>query len=191
MIDLEKRYEIFNAFTKDILSEDAVKYLKKNGYFTAPASSKYHLAYEGGLFEHCCNVAMSLMALTSQLKLTWERDSSPIIIGLFHDLCKIDQYVWNPVLKKYEWNKDQTVLGHGDKSIIYIEENLLKLTDEEKACIRWHMGAFDEKENWTNYSNAIHEYKNVLWTHTADMMSTHIIEQESQSEGNENGTNSK
>lgn len=191
MIPLEYRYELFRILTRDItISEEAYKYLSKNKFFVAPASSKHHLAYEGGLFEHSVNVTLNLGQLTENLGLKWERPESSMLIGLFHDLCKIDQYLWDPVLKKYVWNKDQPVLGHGDKSIKYIEDNIIKLTDEEKACIRWHMGAFDEKENWTNYTNAIHKYPNVLWTHTADMMSTHITEQNSQSEGNNNDSNS-
>ena len=185
----EKRYEILDALLT--LPEDASQWLKKNGYFTAPASSKYHLAYEGGLFEHSCNVALNLIHLTECLSLRWQRVQSPVIIGLFHDLCKIDQYIYDPILKKYVWNKDQPVTGHGDKSIKYIEDNVLKLTEEEKACILWHMGAFSEKENWTKYTTAIHKFPNVLWTHTADMMATHIIEQEAQDEGNENGNENK
>ena len=54
--------------------------------------------------------------------------------------------------------------------------SILTLTDEEALCIRWHMGAFDEKENWNAYSNAIHKYPNVLWTHQADMYATHVME---------------
>ena len=49
-----------------------------------------------------------------------------------------------------------------------------QLTEEEMLCIRWHMGAFDEKTNWNYYTRAIHKYPNVLWTHMADMVSAHI-----------------
>ena len=38
--------------------------LKANGFFTAPASTKYHGAFEGGLFEHSRNVTQVLVALT-------------------------------------------------------------------------------------------------------------------------------
>jgi len=48
------------------------------------------------------------------------------------------------------------------------------LTEEEVLCIRWHMGAFDEKENWNAYGKAIEKYPNVLWTHTADMVASKI-----------------
>ena len=48
------------------------------------------------------------------------------------------------------------------------------LTEEEKLCIRWHMGAFDDKENWNCYGAAIEKYQNVLWTHTADMVAARV-----------------
>lgn len=38
------------------------------------------------------------------------------------------------------------------------------------------MGAFTDKEEWNNYTRAIHKYPNVLWTHHADMIAAHIIE---------------
>lgn len=173
---MSDKIELFDEVMKDSISKEARQWLIDNGFFTAPASSKYHGVYSGGLFDHSMNVALALAMLTEDNKLKWSRPESPLLIGMLHDVCKIDQYKWNELYKKYEWNDDQAVLGHGDKSIIYIESHICKLTDEEKACIRWHMGAFDEKDNWSKYTNAIHEYPNVLWTHTADMIASHIVE---------------
>lgn len=51
----------------------------------------------------------------------------------------------------------------------------VSLTEEERLCIRWHMGAFDNKENWNCYGAAIEEYPNVLWTHTADMVASRVL----------------
>ncbi len=173
---MSDKIELFDEVMKNSISKEARQWLIDNGFFTAPASSKYHGVYSGGLFDHSMNVALALTMLTEDNNLKWSRPESPLLIGMLHDVCKIDQYKWNELHKKYEWNEDQAVLGHGDKSIIYIESHICKLTDEEKACVRWHMGAFDEKDNWSKYTNAIHEYPNVLWTHTADMMASHIVE---------------
>ena len=49
-----------------------------------------------------------------------------------------------------------------------------ELTQEEIFCIRWHMGAFDDKENWNSYGRACTVYPNVLYTHTADMIAARI-----------------
>ena len=36
--------------------EDLLSWLQKSDFFTAPASTKYHGAYEGGLCEHSMDV---------------------------------------------------------------------------------------------------------------------------------------
>lgn len=168
--------DIFNELIGNIISDDAKNWLIDNNYFEAPASSRFHLAYTGGLFEHSVNVAESLIKLTTNESLTWQREESPIIIGLFHDLCKCDAYKWDNFFNKYVWNKEQKILGHGDKSVKLINDHIIKLTEEEELCIRWHMGAFDTEENRNEYSKAVEKYPNVLWTHTADMIASKIIE---------------
>lgn len=147
--------------------------LKSMGYFDAPASTKYHLNYSGGLLEHSVNVARTLIKLTEANVLQWQREESPVIIGLFHDLCKSDQYTY--VNDHFEYSNNPLLKGHGDKSIVMLSE-IMRLTEEEIMCIRYHMGAFTDKEEWSLYTNAIHKYPNILWVHQADMIATHIIE---------------
>ena len=48
------------------------------------------------------------------------------------------------------------------------------LTDEEIMCIRYHMGAFTDKSEWNDYTRAVRNYPNVLWTHQADMLASHV-----------------
>jgi len=166
--------------------------LEKLGFFTAPASTKYHGNYEGGLFDHSYEVARQLVELTEKLGLKWERPESPYIVGMFHDLCKCDNYIKRPniteakdksgnVIKAivtgehYEYNPDIIIPGHGEKSIIILQK-YLQLTDEEIACIRWHMGAYEtDTKMWEYYGRAIEKYPNVLYTHTADMIASKII----------------
>ena len=45
---------------------------------------------------------------------------------------------------------------------------------EEIACIRYHMGAFTDKSEWNDYTRAVKAYPNVLWTHQADMLASHV-----------------
>lgn len=152
------------------------EWLVDNGFFSAPASTHYHGAYDGGLFDHSFQVAWELNALTRNNKLRWQDPRSPYIIGILHDLCKIDQYrkLDEPDEKGrlYAWN-DTPIKGHGEKSVTLLSR-LMDLTQEEAVCIRWHMGAFDEKENWSGYTEAVHNFPNVLWTHQADMIASHI-----------------
>ena len=148
--------------------------LEDLGFFTAPASTKYHGAYEGGLFDHSLAVTKSLVELTEKLGLEWSRPESPYIVGMYHDLCKCDNYVVDPETGKYIFNPDMIIPGHGDKSVIMLSK-YLRLTDEEIACIRWHMGAYEtDTKLWNYYGRAIEEFPNVLYTHTADMIAAKI-----------------
>lgn len=177
-----------------LISLDMVDWLVSNGFFKAPASTKYHGNYEGGLFDHSCAVMKTLVDLTEKNGLKWENPSSPYIVGMFHDLCKIDQYIPqyemmekmevsaldNPqpmtfvkTLCGYEYNPNMLLKGHGDKSVMLLSQHM-KLTEEEVLCIRYHMGAFTDKEEWRDYTRAVHRYPNVLWTHHADMIASHV-----------------
>lgn len=164
--------------------------LKATGFFTAPASAKYHGAFDGGLFEHSRNVTEVLIALTKDNHLLWQRPESPYIIGMFHDLCKIDLYrhpeVAPPMIvdghefhavdvTKWEHNPDIPLKGHGDKSVMLLSQ-YLRLTFEEILCMRYHMGAFVDQKEWGDYTRAIRQCNNVLWTHHADMIASHVLE---------------
>ena len=149
--------------------------LKGTSFYKMPASTRYHNNFEGGLLDHSTGVWLNLERLTSALGLEWEDPSSPFVVAILHDACKIGMYFYNHDYGCWEHNPDHPI-GHGDLSLKIIEELDIELTEEEMLCIRWHMGAFDEMENWNKFTDAIHKYPNVFWTHVADMMATHIDE---------------
>ena len=180
---IHDRITLFNELMGNAFSPGDVEILGENlsamGFFTAPASTKYHGDHEGGLFEHSYKVTTALLDLTKKLGLQWEDPRSPYVVGMFHDLCKCDMYVKTE--QGYEWYKDQVLIGHGDKSVIFAQQLIAHtvdgfqyLTDEEILCIRWHMGSFDDKSNWNAYTCAIAQENNVLFTHMADMISSQI-----------------
>lgn len=169
-------------------NEDFKEYLRIEGFFNAPASTKYHGAFEGGLFEHSLAVTEKLLSMTEELNLKWEYERSPIIVGMFHDLCKIDLYKKIvdvegvtmfgeeiPTGEKYhfEHRNDSLFSGRGDKSVMMLA-SWMHLTEEEILCIRYHMGAFD-KDSWDYYNRAIEKYETVLWTHAADMYASKVL----------------
>lgn len=173
-----------------LLPFDMLDWLVNKGFFKAPASTKYHGAHEGGLYQHSTSVMKFLVQLTKDNDLHWQDERSPYIVGMFHDLCKIDQYrliAEEPVLEtpspsgefkgsfsvRYEYNPHTLLKGHGEKSVMLLSQ-FYRLTEEEIACIRYHMGAFTPKEEWNDYTGAIHTYPNVLWTHQADMLASHV-----------------
>lgn len=181
MTDKERLDLMMATNLSEIVSEDFLKWLAENGFFTAPASTKYHGNYEGGLFDHSFLMMNLLVELSAVNGLKWKRPESPFIVGIFHDLCKIDQYIPNhcdgvyhkdPI--SYDYNQNTMYKGHGDKSIILLSQ-FTTPTDEEIACIRYHMGAFTEKEEWRDYTRAVHTFPNVLWTHQADMLASHVV----------------
>ena len=166
------------------ISENFKKFLKNAGFFTLPASTQFHGAKDGGLYNHSLAVAETLLILTDRNHLKWERPGSPVIVGLFHDLCKLEAYEpviteRTPEVVKYSWQhrdgRDQLYTGHGEKSVLMLAP-WMPLTAEEVACIRWHMGAFDDREQWSHYTAAVRQFPNVLWTHQADMIAAHILQ---------------
>lgn len=127
--------------------------------------------------DHSYQVTLNLLNLTRWLHLTWQRPESPYIVGMFHDLCKCDNYKckkpdgMHP--EAWVYSDGQLLTGHGEKSVMMLQQ-FVCLTEEEMLCIRWHMGAFDSEKNWNAYGQSITAYSNVLWTHTADMMAARI-----------------
>ena len=78
-----------------------VEILRDLGFFEVPASVKYHGAYTGGLFDPSFLVTESLVNLTEKLGLKWSKPDSPYLVGMYHDLCKCDQYVKDPESGKW------------------------------------------------------------------------------------------
>lgn len=172
-METKDRIKYFDELMHDCVSPEFREWLIDNGFFTAPASTKYHGAYEGGLFDHCFNVANVLAEMSAREDLCWQNNRSPLIIGMFHDLCKIDSYISTD--EGYKYNANTLLQGHGDKSVMILAQHL-QLTEEEIICIRYHMGAYTDKEEWAFYDRAIRKYPNVLATHTADMIASKLIE---------------
>lgn len=164
------KFSLESFLDAGIINTDFYDWLVNNRFKTAPASTKYHGNVKGGLYRHSCKVTEELVRLTIKLDLEWQRKDSPYIIGMFHDLCKIDQYEKNE--DGYEYNSNTLLTGHGDKSIMLLSQ-FMTLTEEEMLCIRYHMGAYF-KDDWTGYDMAIKKYPNVLYTHTADMLASKL-----------------
>lgn len=76
-------------------------WLKKSDFFTAPASTKYHGAYEGGLLEHSLNVYDCLLGELASMNMTDKYSKETVaIVSLLHDVCKIGLYISEPKNQK-------------------------------------------------------------------------------------------
>jgi hypothetical protein len=126
-------------------------YLLESDYFTAPASTRYHNVFPGGLCFHSLNVTREF----SKENLKWQKplpQDSVIISGLLHDLCKVGSYT--ETSRGYE--KVKGPKGHGKLSVSRIEEHI-KLTQPEKDIILFHMGLFGIFEFREHDTLAIHK----------------------------------
>lgn len=151
-------------------------------YFYAPASTKYHGARPGGLFDHSYSVANMLLEWTETGVINWYRRVSPVLVGLLHDFTKVGKYRevgylgnGGPVYDYFPARERIDYGGHGSDSCIKVGK-VINLNDEEMACIRWHMGAYEGKEIWPLFDAAIRSYPNVMWTHHADMLVSKVLD---------------
>lgn len=107
----QTRFEELMRRVKRDGKEELLNYIKEEtDFFTAPASTNFHLACEGGLLQHSLNVYDCLML--KKQNPVWEpilRDvpeESIIIVSLLHDLCKANFYVKTTRnVKTYEQEK--------------------------------------------------------------------------------------
>lgn len=147
MSERDKRVKAFEKLMRGGLSSTDVFCMKTQlmamGFFTAPASTKYHGNYEGGLFDHSFTVTSSLLSLTKRMGLNWKRKASPYIVGMLHDLCKCDSYIHNPD-GTYSYNPNILLPGHGDKSVI-LAQKIVDLTDEDMVIAMFEINVYSNK----------------------------------------------
>lgn len=161
-----------------------ITYLEQDtDFFIAPASTRFHGNYMGGLAEHSLNVYELFKKKNEQYDFGLS-DDSVIIVSLLHDLCKANYYIESTrnVKKDGKWTQvpyysveDQTPFGHGEKSVILLQQ-FIRLSKEEVTLIRWHMGGYEPKENYNYVSAAWNMYKAGVALHTADLEASYILE---------------
>ena len=189
----EEFIEIFKANITREGSDRLLDFLEnKSDFFTAPASARYHGAYEGGLCEHSVNVYHCLAAYLERERVQelYGMEYSPesvALVSLLHDACKIGCYkksfrnVKNDATG--QWEKvptytfdDPLPYGHGEKSV-YIVNGFIRLTREEAMAIRWHMGFSGPEDNRT-VGQALQKYPLAFALATADMEASYFLEGE-------------
>lgn len=193
---MDKKQEFINIFDEYILREGAQElknYLLRSDFFRAPASMRYHCAFEGGLCEHSVNTYHRLLKnVQHEYGDAWEQTvshESIAVCGLLHDVCKIDYYKqdFRNVKENGEWvrkpcyTKEEALpFGHGEKSV-YIINSFIRLTREEAMAINWHMGGFDyrAKGGDQSISDAYCKYHLAVLLHVSDLEATYIDEKRS------------
>ena len=190
---MEIKDTFLQIYQSKIHREGADKFLEylteKSDFFTAPASTRYHGAYEGGLAQHSVNVYECLRAYMDRERV---RDlyhmnyseETIALVSLLHDVCKIGCYKTSTRNVKDEngvWQKvpfyqfdDPMPYGHGEKSV-YILSGFMRLSREEAFAIRYHMG-FSGNEDKGSVGKVFEQFPLAFALSVADMEATYFLE---------------
>lgn len=177
--------ETFTANVKRDGGDKFITWLSGTDFFTAPASTRFHLAKEGGLAEHSLGVYRVMREKYFQ---PGDSEESFAICGLLHDVCKAEFYTVSYRNQKNQetgqWEKvpyytvdDRFPYGHGEKSVFLIER-FIRLKPAEAVAIRWHMGGFDDAVKGGSFAmgGAFERYPLAVKLHLADMEATYLRE---------------
>ena len=119
----EEFIAIFNEHVHRQGAKELLEWIQKTDFFTAPASTKFHNCFIGGLADHSLNVYYNLKRLVENKHLEDViPEESIIICGLLHDMSKINYYEkgvrnkkvysesgskWDE-LGRYDWVSEET-----------------------------------------------------------------------------------
>lgn len=190
----EIKEEFIDIYKTNITREGSDKLLEyltssKSDFFTAPASTRYHSAYEGGLAQHSLNVYHCMKDYMARERVAQvygltASEETIAVTALLHDICKVnfyktdyrnsknDQGVWEKV--PYYTIDDKLPYGHGEKSV-YIISGFMRLSRDESFAIRYHMG-FSGNEDKNNVGRAFELFPLAFALSTADMEASYFLE---------------
>ena len=195
-LNVEKQMQDFLNIARTNITRDGIngilEYMCGSDFFTAPASTRYHLACPGGLCKHSLNVYNRLLKEVAQEYGSVEESpyslESLTLVSLFHDICKIDFYTegtrnvkqdgkWVQV--PYYTIEEKLPIAHGYKSQ-YILRSYVNLSREESIAIMSHMGGFDVtvKGGDQTISAAMEKYPLALLLHIADLKASTLDEKD-------------
>ena len=99
--------------------EDVINFLEKSDFFKAPASTRFHGDYEGGLLEHSMKVYEILKDKVKIASISIDTpDESIIIMALLHDVCKANYY-------KVDYRNAKNALGEWEKVPYYTVDDTI------------------------------------------------------------------
>jgi len=175
------------------------EYLLAQDFFEAPASTKYHCNFKGGLCAHSLNVYENITKLNKIFNLNYTEETL-ILVSLLHDVSKTnfyEEYFQNKKLYfpggskwddggKYDWVTVKSykvkepelrfVSGeHGFNSYMIIKD-YIRLSDEEISAIVNHHLGMDNGYCFKDMNEVCDRYPLVTLLHLADMCSVYFTE---------------
>lgn len=175
--------------------------LENSDFYFAPASTKYHLAEDGGLCEHSLNVYHNLKRLVNTTPglapYCYDEDSIKIV-ALFHDISKMNIYEKSSKnvkqycedgdkrdeLGRFRWvalpsfttREKKFVFGSHECTSEYIIRQYIPLNIDESVAILHHMGTLGWDSAKDNIAEVYSQYQLSLLLHVADMIATYVNE---------------
>lgn len=187
----EKYLQALCTVNREGLANLGTYLMNETDFFIAPASANNHNNYKGGLVEHSLNVMANTLKFGKIFLLGEDIYDSLILTSLLHDVCKINFYKDGFHMVKHDerpvgdqWIKepfitidDKFPVGHGEKSVIILQQ-FIKLTTHEIMAIRWHMMGFDDSAREYGGSlalrNAANKYPLITVLHMADLAACYL-----------------
>ena len=179
--------------------ERLVRKLEASDFFVAPASTKYHGNFEGGLCEHSLRVYNNLLCIVNNNGCLDEGcyDSNTLkIVALLHDISKMNIYEKTAINKKvycddgdkydevgkFKWvsekgfktKESRFVFGSHECTSEYIARQFIPLTLDESVAILHHMGSMSWDSAKDNIGEVFNQYNLALILYMADMMTTYV-----------------
>lgn len=204
-INLNK--DIFTSIIKQLDSsndvEGLLKYLEESGFYEAPASSKYHCSYKGGLCEHSLNVYNIFCCLNSMLvnfipphfNEQGVNDTQTYLlnvaikVALLHDLAKVNYYEFYDKYTKDENGKWVTTkdirikdctkretYGNASFNNYMILSKYLSLDNNEIVALMNYNCGMDDGYSNKDLSAILSKNSFTIMLHCADMMCTYMLE---------------
>lgn len=181
--------------------DDLIAKLDSSDFFIAPASTKFHNSFEGGLVDHSLNVYYNLKSLVDNKHLNNViSDESIIICGLLHDMSKMNFYektaknkkVYSPTgskfdeLGKFDWvsemgyavkpEEQRFVYGNHEENSEFMVRHYIPLTLDESMAILHHHFGMGHDSTQMNLSGIYSSKPLVTLLHVADMIATFVDE---------------
>lgn len=202
----EQRFiELINSIDRPgMRKEELVARLQNSDFFTAPASTKYHAAYKGGLCQHSLNVYDNLCKLAEMKGLYGAEncihEDSIKICGLLHDLAKISFYETCYQNKKfysengskkdeggrYDWvavssykvidQNERFLYGNHECTSEYLVRCFVPLSLDESVAFIHHHGSMSFDSAKDDIGAVFNRYPLACLLYMADMMGAYIDE---------------
>ncbi len=186
-IDINAQKQKFLSLCRENIHRDGLEelldWLQKADFFIAPASTRFHGAYEGGLCEHSLDVYDMALKGMKGYELDFDLESLTIST-LFHDLCKVNFYKkdirnqkidgkWTEV-PCYTIEEKFVFGGHGSKSVFLVQQ-FMKLKTTEATAINCHMGATPGGDAVRDAGNAYQACPLAWLVHVADEAAAYLL----------------